>query len=394
MKTEISALVELQRLLRSPGNGNLEKKVFVGFDGFVDKIKKAVKEKRNTRTVYFDSIRDFADRILMACGKSGQIQMDTQRIKFGGNAPILSNTLGKLGIKTYCLGSMGYPERHKIFSEMNSLCKTISVLEPGLSDAIEFHDGKLIFSELEIFEQYTWSHIKKVAGLERISKSVSDSSLIAFVDWANLPHASDLWQGMLDDVIKPSKRRDFLFLFDLCDPSKKTTQQIDEVLDLISSFSPYGKVTLGLNENETLRIWAAIRGVDFLKERTKIPPVVEAGDCLYKSMNIDSLLVHPIDRSIVYRPHETIELKGRLVTKPRILTGGGDNLNAGFCVGLLSGFTISQCMLLGMAASGAYIENGASPDQQDIIDYLDVWIADLDAQIAEHASDDTKINCH
>jgi hypothetical protein len=358
--------------------------VFVGFDGFVDKIKRAVKEKRNTRTVYFDSIRDFADRILMACGKSGQIQMDTHRIKLGGNAPILSNTLGKLGIRTYCLGSMGYPERHKIFSEMNSFCETISVLEPGLSDAIEFHDGKLIFSELEIFEQYTWSNIKKVAGLERISKSVSDTSLIAFVDWANLPHASDIWQGMLDDVIKPSKRRDFLFLFDLCDPSKKTTQQIDEVLDLISSFSPYGKVTLGLNENETLRIWAAIRGVDFLTERAKVPPAVEAGDFLYKSMNIDSLLVHPIDRSIIYRPHETVELQGRLVTKPRVLTGGGDNLNAGFCVGLLSGFTIPQCMLLGMAASGAYIENGASPDRQDIIEYLDVWIAHLEGSTEGH----------
>lgn len=48
-------------------------------------------------------------------------------------------------------------------------------------------------------------------------------------------------------------------------------------------------------------------------------------------MNIDSLIVHPIDRSIVYRPHETIELKGPLITKPRVLTGGGDNLDAGLC---------------------------------------------------------------
>lgn len=378
MKTEISALAGLQQLLRSPENDPLEKKVFVGFDGFVDKIKKAVKEKRNLKTIYFDSIRDFADRILMACGKSGQIQMDTQRIKLGGNAPILSNTLGKLGIKTYCLGTMGYPGRHKVFSDMNSLCEVISVLEPGLSDAVEFSDGKVIFSELEVFEQYTWQYIKKTAGLERVSESVSDSSLIAFVDWANLPHASDIWQGMLDEIIKPSKRRDFLFLFDLCDPSKKTSQQIDEVLDLISSFSPYGKVTLGLNENETLKIWATIRGVDFIRDRSKIPPVTEAGDFLYKSMNIDTLLVHPVDRSIVYRPHETIELKGRLVTEPRVLTGGGDNLNAAFCLGLLSGFTIPQCMLLGMATSGAYIENGVSPDRPEIINYLDVWMREFE----------------
>lgn len=382
METDISALAALQQLLRS-SEAAVDKKAFVGFDGFVDKIKRAVKERHNTRTVYYDSIQDFADRILTACGRSGQIQLDTQRVKFGGNAPILSNTLGKLGIKTYCLGSMGYPTLNSIFSGMHSLCETISVLDPGLSDAIEFGDGKLIFSELEVFEQYTWQHIKKVAGIERISKSIADSSLVAFVDWANLPHASDIWQGVLEDVIKPSKRKDLFFFFDLCDPSKKTTGQIDEVLDLISSFSPYGKVTLGLNENETLKIWSVLRGLDFVKDKTAMPPVADAGDLLYKSMHIDSLLVHPIDRSIVYRQHETIELKGRLVPQPRVLTGGGDNLNAGFCLGMLSGFTLPNCMLLGMAASGAYIENGISPDLQDILRYLDLWMHDLEQKTGE-----------
>ena len=372
METQISALAELQQLLRSSAHTS-GKKVFVGFDGFVDKIKKAVKEKQNSATVYFASIREFAERILMACGKSGQIQMDTQRIKLGGNAPILSNTLGKLGVKTYCVGSMGDRELHPIFSDMSPLCETISVLNPGLSDAVEFEDGKVIFSELEVFEPYTWRYIKAAAGVDRISSAVAASSVIAFVDWANLPHASNIWQGILEDVVKPSKRRDFLFLFDLCDPSKKTTEQIDEVLDLVSSFSPYGKVTLGLNENETLKIWAALNGMDFVKDSENLPPVAEAGDFLFKSMNIDSLLVHPIDRSIVYRHQETIELQGRLVTKPKVLTGGGDNLNAGFCLGLLSAFTLPQCMLLGMAASGAYIENGVSPDQQELIEYIDGW---------------------
>ncbi|HEY0742717.1 MAG TPA: hypothetical protein VGD40_14710 [Chryseosolibacter sp.] len=376
MQTDISTLVELRKLISSIERVS-RKKVFVGFDGFVDKIKKAVKEKQNTRTVYFESIREFAGRLLMASGKSGQVQMDTQRVKLGGNGPILSNTLGKLGISTYCVGSMGYPQRHEVFSRMSPMCESISVLDPGLSDAVEFDDGKLIFSELQVFNQYNWSHVKAVAGLEKISKAISESALLAFVDWANLPHASDIWQGILEEVIKPLKRHDFHFLFDLCDPSKKTTEQIDEVLDLISEFSPYGKVTLGLNENETLKIWAALRGVDFVKERDKLPSVLEAGEFLYRSISIHSLLVHPIDRSILYTQHETLELRGRLVTKPKVLTGGGDNLNAGYSLGLISGLSLPQCMLLGMATSGSYIENGASPDIDDLIAYLHVWIEDL-----------------
>ncbi len=371
--TTTSALLELQQrlsMLKPP----IDKKVFVGFDGFVDTIKKAVKQKQNLKTEYYKTLREFSERISAATGKSGQIEMVTQKTKLGGNAPILSNTLGKLGISSFCIGSLGYPERHGVFSTMSERCDVMSVLNPGESDAIEFEDGKMIFSELSVFDHYDWQFIKKKADEEKLRKAVAESNLLAFVDWVNLPHASDIWEGILADIIKPSGKKDFLFLFDLCDPSKKTTEEIDEVLDLMSCFSSYGKVTLGLNENETLKIWSAINGC---YEKRKLPDVTEAGDFLYKTMNIDCLLVHPIDRTIAFHQRDTLELQGRLVTKPKVLTGGGDNLNAGYCLGLLSGFSLPQCMLLGMAASGAYIQNGSSPDIQAITNYLGTWINDL-----------------
>lgn len=379
MTTTVLLLSELQKQLEKVVKSTVDKKVFVGFDGFVDKIKKAVKQRKNFDTIYFSKLDEFAGRIQAATGKSGQIEMVTQKIKLGGNGPIFSNTLGRLGIDTFCVGSLGYPARHEVFKDMSKKSTVISVLNPGESDAIEFDDGKIIFSELSVFEHYNWKYIKDTVDIEEIRKAVGESSLVTFVDWVNLPHASDIWQGVLEDVIKPSGRRDFLFLFDLCDPTKKTTGQIDEVLDLISCFSPYGKVTLGLNENETLKTWASINGIDSNDPvaRGKIPPVKEAGDFVYKAMNIDCLLVHPIDRTIVFHQREILELQGRLVTKPKVLTGGGDNLNAGYSVGLLSGFSLPHCMLLGMAASGAYIQNGASPDIKAIKKYIKVWIDEL-----------------
>jgi hypothetical protein len=374
-----SLLSDLQKKLASVNTIPAQKKIFVGFDGFVDTIQKAVKQKQNYKTLYFETIGEFAERIKGAAGKSGQVEMITEKIKLGGNAPILSNTLGKLGIRSYCLGSMGFPEIDPVFKMMNNTCEVISVLNPGRSSAVEFRDGKIIFSELSAFNSYDWEYIKHTAGVEKIREAVLNSSMLCFVDWVNLPHASNIWEGILDNIIKPSGKKDFLFFFDLCDPSKKTTEQIDEVLDLMSSFSPYGKVTLGLNENETLKIWCSIRGVKDSDpvERCTIPSVREAGDAIYKAMNIDTLLVHPIDRTIVYHQRETLELPGRLVMKPKVLTGGGDNLNAGYCLGMLSGLSIRHCMLLGMAASGAYIENGISPDVKALIDYLSVWMDDL-----------------
>ncbi len=377
--TAASDLLALQQQLKLMQASTISKKIFVGFDGFVDKIKKAVKERHNTRTVYYENMREFADRIAAATGKSGQIEMDVKRVKLGGNAPILSNTLGKLGLKSSCVGSMGYPERHAVFNSMSPQTELISVLNPGLSDAVEFADGKIIFSELEVFEQYDWNYLKKTAGVEKIRNLISESSLLAFVDWANLRHSTNIWEGILKDVVKPAERKDLYFLFDLCDPAKKSADEIKEVLDLMGWFTTYGKVTLGLNENETLRIWAALNGVDYEDAGTnvKILPVAEAGDFIFKMMSIETLLVHPVDKCVVFQKRGKLELAGRFVTEAKVLTGGGDNLNAGYCLGLLGGLPMEQCMLLGMAASGSYIENGVSSDIPDLIRYLDVWIREL-----------------
>jgi hypothetical protein len=382
---QIELLSQLLEKLRNSIDQPITKKVFVGFDGFVDKIMKAVKQKENFKSRYFETIQEFASRINSASGKSGQIELVLERTKLGGNAPILSNTLGKLGIRSYCVGSLGIPETHPVFSSMDTKCDVISLQNPGDSTAIEFTDGKIILSELSAFSSYDWKFIKNSARINDIRKAIMQSKIIAFVDWVNLPYASEIWEGILDDIIKPSGRHDFDFLFDLCDPSKKTTEQIDEILDTIGDFSSYGKVTLGLNENETLKIWAAIRGVncDDPIEKTRIPAVKLAGRELYKALKIDRLLVHPIDRTIVYHGLEEIELSGRVVKQPKVLTGGGDNLNAGYCLGLLLNLPIQQCMLLGMAASGAYIQNGASPDIESILQYLEVWIQEMKSAAAD-----------
>lgn len=376
MKTEIlTALEELkQRLLKQPALG---KQVFVGFDGFVDTIMKVVKHKHNYHNDYFKTISEFASFIHDAPGKSRQFELVAQQVKQGGNAPILAHALSRLGLTSYCAGSLGDPSIHSVFAGMDAT-RLISLANPGDSHAIEFTDGRIILSELSAFDKYDWKMIKGTHGIDKIRKAILDSALVAFVDWANLPYASEIWDGVLHDIIKPSDRHDFKFFFDLCDPSKKTTEQIDEILDIISCFSRYGTVTLGLNEQETIRIWSALYGADGESNRHALMPLVEsAGDAVFKMINIDSLLVHPVDRTILYRANSIINQKGRLVSEPRVVTGGGDNLNAGFIYGLLNQFPVEKCMLMGMATSGAYVQNGASPSVDDVRKYVDVWIHEV-----------------
>lgn len=388
METNADVLAQLDRKLASIDKSAL-RPAFIGFDGFVDSIRKAVKTRKNFTVTYFKKISDFAARLSQAAGKSGQVEMYEQRLKHGGNAPILANALGLLGVDSICVGSMGFPKIDPLFENISTRCRPVSILEPGKSDCVEFEDGKLIFSNLGNFERYTWKYIKDTIGIKTLTDMIHSSRLIALVDWVNVHHADDIWEGLMEDVIKPSGRRDFIFFFDLCDPSKKSPQQIDEILDIIGCYSIYGRVVLGLNENETRIIWSSIEGVDPAKATTTIE---EMGSRIYHAMNIDCLMIHPIDRTIAYQPHEVIEMRGRYVHHPKVQTGGGDNLNAGFCLGLLSGMSLPECMLLGMAASGYYVENGSSASIEQLRSYVQNWQHELSLPTKVEKADTIKVS--
>jgi hypothetical protein len=378
MKTTKELLAAAADRLKNISASGTPGKVLTGFDGFVDNILKAVREKKGSGIKSYATITDFSDRLRLAAGKSAQIEWVTQR-KMGGNAPILASALGQLDIDCTCSGSLGYPQMNNVFKILAENCNVISLLNPGISNAVEFDDGKIILSELDVFDIYDWNYIRRSKEYPKIEQEVKASDVIAFVDWANLPHSSDIWEGILDYIIKKSGRRDYVFLFDLCDPSRRTAEEIDELLDLISSFSFYGKVTLGLNENETLALYAALNGIDYkvAASQSKIPAVEEAGMFIHNAMNIDYLLVHPRDRALLFHEKHIIQLTGRVITEPKLVTGAGDNFNAGYLLARLHKLDDIQSLILAMTASGAYVQNGHSPTVMEMIDFISNWSDEL-----------------
>ncbi len=395
MKTLITSLIKSLRYYQESGR---EFKALVGFDGYVDKIQKVVKSKNGTTSVYFDTITQIADFMATFAGKSGQIEIRNLELKLGGNAPIMANALGALGIKNTCIGTMGYPDLNNVFEEMNPNCEVISIAEPAQTNALECNDGKLIFSEVSTFEQLTWTYVAAIAGIDNLTKWIYESQLISFVDWANLNHCTDIWQGILEDIIEnlnpaPSEKernayyfssknlfngdsngmRHKNFFFDLGDPSKRSKEEILAALAVINRYKPYGKVTLGLNENEAQELYVSLEGENL--ENTDLQTIIKY---IFSKMSVHQVVVHPTDRSIICNKNGIFEVKGRLIPSPRILTGGGDNFNAGFCLGLVLDLPINQTMLLGMANAGAYMTNGVSPEMEDLIGYLEVWAEEIE----------------
>jgi hypothetical protein len=366
---------ELTTKLRSIPSTS-DKKVFTGFDGYVDYIQKLVKKKETGNVEYYQSLSDLGGHIGNAAGKSAQIELVTKAIKSGGNAPILSHALGSLGIVNHCVGTMGLPAIHPVFKDLHTNSFLHSIGEPGISNALELDDGKLILSELSTFDSLTLDKIIDIKGADFLYQCFIESDLIALVDWANLPLCTPLWLDLYH-FLKTKNFSNKIFFFDLCDPHKKNNQEVLEIVKVIGCYQSLGKTILGLNENEAIQVFQVIKETHSADKNSSKQfanqNLEQVAQYIFDNIHVDLLLVHPVDRTIVVTNNATIELPGRVVTQPKLLTGGGDNLNAGFCFGLLHDFSLQESMLMGMATSGAYVQNGYSPDRDDIINYLNNW---------------------
>jgi len=154
--------------------------------------------------------------------------------------------------------------------------------------------------------------------------------------------------------------------FDLADPSKRFKEDIKEVLRLIGRYTEYFDVILGLNENEALKVYAALNDTELFENIC----LEKIGAYIFENMNIGELVIHPVDCCITVNKGGVKKQKGKVIENPKITTGGGDNFNAGYCIGRRLGMDIDDCMILAMAVSALYVKNGNSPSFYELIEYL------------------------
>jgi len=343
--------------------------VFVGFDGFIDEIIGVIKERTNQNDyALFKTISEFSDHTKSKAGISADMEIIRKEMKIGGNAPIMANALSGFGIKTTCVGAMGYPNISEVFEKMSPLCEKISVCNSGHAYALEFNDGKLMLADLIQLEELTWERIKTCVGIDKLIKLIKKSDMLALVNWSLAYTVSEIWQGIynevlpsINDALKPKKT----VFFDLADPSKRLKEDIKSVLGLISNYSKYLNVVLGLNENEALEVYSAL----FDKSINGEIPLEDIGSQIFDSMRIETLIIHPLDCCVVVNKTGIVKQHGKLVQNPKITTGGGDNFNAGYCLGRLLGFIESDCLTLAMNSSSFYVKNAYSPSLKELLQY-------------------------
>lgn len=350
----------LERLLRSP----VSLTVTAGFDGYVDAIARVCRERLPDGSKrYFTTMGEFGAYISGKAGKSGSLELEKSVTKIGGNMPNYARALSMLGVKVNCIGAMGYPRVSEVFRTLGEHCTLYTVCEPGTCDALEFEDGKLMLAESHGIEALDYDLLRTRIPPETIRALFGGSDLITMLNWSEMRGATSIWRGILDEVSPgPAGPAGKPLFLDFSDCSGKPAEEIAEVVSLVNRFGERFRVVVSLNRNEA----------EQMLEKLELAAGSERDMALrlYEAFGCGILLLHLTDGCYYVEGAADGLVPNKVIERPVMLTGGGDNFNAGFTYAWLSGLALEEALLVANAVSGYYVSTGESPDRETLLNWM------------------------
>lgn len=354
-------------------------KMLVGFDGFFDEIVHVVDQRQDAKNyTRMEQSSTFASRIARASGLSTNIELVSVINKLGGNAPILANGLLEYGVDVTFVGAIGERDVHPAFASLAERAKVYPICQVAHTYALEFDDAKIMISK-NTFDPLTWSFIKtRLGGLQAVTDIIKECALLGICNWTMTPYMSGIWEGMIEEVfpLLPDRGVKPLAFFDLCDPEKRTGEDIKYALELLRKFERKFRTILGLNKKEAFDI-AKLYGIHTNNSMSEAEQLKKVTTELYEKLQLHGIVVHPTKEAASCVKGEYFHTDGPFTPKPVLTTGAGDNFNGGFCLGQALGLPERDSLLLAVATSGFYVRNAKSPTYDDIIGFLNIWGSEL-----------------
>ncbi|MBI9010124.1 MAG: hypothetical protein JEZ05_08830 [Tenericutes bacterium] len=366
--------IELSNILAKKNPENL--KIIVGFDGFVDEIIHVVDKRMDSENFKrIDTIEELGNRIVRASGLSTNIELVPTLKKIGGNGPIMCNAFAMHNPSLTYMGALGYPSIDDVFRVMEDKVKLYSFAINGHTDALEFHDGKLMLGKMQSLNNVTYENLLKSVGKEEFVNLLSNTNLFANVNWSMLPNLTTLWKKLVTNILPvlPMREHKPYFFVDLADPEKREDEEIKEALELLKEFSSNFFVVLGLNKKEAYDIANVLDLFDDPSLEHMQVSLEDLNVALSEYLNIDCVVIHPVDRSCCVVDGQFYMEEGPYIAKPKLSTGAGDNFNAGFMLGLLLGLEPDKALFTGMSTSGFYVRNARSPNFEELYTFMKEW---------------------
>ena len=324
-----------------------DKKALLGFDGFVD-IPISIPE--------MPTMKKLSEYLADRDGKSGAFEIDESPAKIGGNMPITANALGQLGLMNTCIGAVDSP----MFASMSKNCKLYPIAPPGKCYAIEFETGKLMLGDSKPVQGIDFEFLSSKVPVQELCTLHDGADLWCYLNWSEVTGLTDVLRGILGDVLPNVAKRHRVAMFDLADFTLRSDSDLQDGITVMAEFGKYAETLITLNENEA-GLMLKIFGIPVTSEPE------DAFSKLWERLGFNSLVVRKNRIAYALNKDGFTSINTKYVEKPKLMTGAGDNFNAGIAAALVVGGCFSRALRLGTTVSSFYIANGYSPSFDEIL---------------------------
>ena len=337
----------------------------IGLDGFVDRILRVVDVRYGPDDYrVIRTLAEYGQRLVDAAGMSLNIELVPEKSQLGGNGPIMAYALARLGGRVSCIGAFGLPEPAAAFEKLCAAAQVYSVAEHADTDAYEFEDGKIIASVLDPLNALDWEEMCAHLPAAKLRLLLEEAKVIALNNWTMIPHMTEIWIKLQQEVLPKLPGTDRLFFIDLADPFKRTAEDLKQALLTLGGFRPFGNVLLSCNKREALQIAAAL-GLESADRKLD-----ELACAIRETLGLWCVSIHTLHGAHAGTAEGAVTAPGFYVERPKISIGGGDHFNAGLVFGLSKGLPLPEALVAASAVSGIYVRSGHSPDLDELCAFL------------------------
>lgn len=335
-------------------------RVLIGFDGFIDTLLYCVEKRLGPHSFKrLQSIPSFSQKVLAAASQSTNIECVVKGQSIGGNAPLLAQALASLGHTGTLVGACGYPDIHPIFHPLQTAGLTVhSFAEPGITDALEFTDGKLLLGKMGELNHITLQEAQQRLPHTILQSLIEQAQILATVNWTMMPMVQEFWEYLLVNKRLLKKGPKKTLFVDLADPAKRPVKDLKKGLSMLSELNCLCNVILGLNRAEARCVADAFH-------LSSSHSLNKNAEIIADSLQLHSVIIHTHPEVAVATVHgDTMcshALKVPVCKKPVRSTGAGDTFNAGFLAGVIQHQPPLACLKMAVAASNIFVRTGNPP---------------------------------
>jgi sugar/nucleoside kinase (ribokinase family) len=345
--------------------------VVFGFDGYLDRVRAVVGDRTDPETYdRLATLSGFRDRVDDSVRADSSLSFEWLEAgqRTGGHTCHLARAFGVWEFDPTLVGMYGDPVRDAFEAEFGD-DDLVSLGEPGVTDAVEFDDGKLMLTEIGDTMDLDWNGVDERFGHDALGERLDGAALLGVGYWSETPDLPDILDGLADlwdDIADPPGT----VLVDPGDVRKLDVGRLRAGRNAIGRLSDATDVLVSANRAETGVLADAFDGES---ERS----FEAAAECVFDVLDPTWFVGHGVDRSVVVAGGGIDAVAVPAVDDPELTTSSGDHFNAGLALGALTGLDPVASVVVANSVAGHFVRTADQPSLGDVRAFVDGYLGEF-----------------